>query len=144
MNQNTRLPYVTVNKSRGWISLVHRILWTISDIPTIDRNVVFLKDISPGNWASCQWCDFKKKCHSIPRRNCFSFSDVKSFSTNMASKDINDTRCKECGLIRPCPCDAEKSIHDENKEMGLDQPVIIINKRRPSMRRHSYPAPGKM
>lgn len=60
-------------------------------------------------------------------------------------KDINDTRCNVCGLIRPCPCDAEKSIHDiGNRDKGVDQPIIIINHRRMSKRRHSYPAPGKI
>lgn len=61
-------------------------------------------------------------------------------------KDINDTRCKTCGLIQPCPCDAEKCIHDVDKrEVEVEQPIIILNKRRQSKkRRHSYPEPGEM
>ncbi|KAJ7382051.1 Potassium/sodium hyperpolarization-activated cyclic nucleotide-gated channel 3 [Desmophyllum pertusum] len=56
-------------------------------------------------------------------------------------KDINDTRCKACGLFQPCPCDAEKTIHGfDRKDKEVGQPIIIINKRRQSrMRRHSYP-----
>ncbi|CAH3129107.1 unnamed protein product [Porites lobata] len=59
-------------------------------------------------------------------------------------RDINDTRCHGCGLIRPCPCDAEKNIHGtEPQERGPGEPIIILNNRRKSsVRRHSYPAPG--
>ena len=61
-------------------------------------------------------------------------------------RDINDTRCPGCGLIRPCPCDAEKNIHGtEPQGRGLGEPIIILNNRRKSsVRRHSYPAPGKI
>ena len=56
-------------------------------------------------------------------------------------RDINDTRCHGCSLIRPCPCDAEKNIHGtEPQERGLGEPIIILNKRRrSSVRRHSNP-----
>ena len=48
-----------------------------------------------------------------------------------SERDINDTRCRRCGLIQPCPCQSERSYPGAgHKEKGIEEPIIIINHRR--------------
>lgn len=47
--------------------------------------------------------------------------------------NLDDTRCKACGLIQPCPCDVAKGVHEAEPEgKGTDRQVIIVSNKKKS------------
>lgn len=70
--------------------------------------------------------------------------NMTSANKSTTTANLDDTRCKACGLIQPCPCDVAKGIHElEPEDKGLDRQVIIVSNKRKSVGGVSCHAAGE-